>query len=71
MIKVDGRRLTPNQMAKVLVARYGEGAYYWMEKVDVRGITDAEHDEITKRVEHHMKRMEKFLLGESLRTVWF
>ena len=70
MIKLyDGTKLTPNQFAKVAVARYGEGAYYWMERTDYE-VSERDAALISEAVNKHMLRMEKFLLGTKLRAVY-
>jgi hypothetical protein len=71
MIKVHGKKLTANQFAKVAVARFGEGAYYWMEKVDTEDITEHEKEAISTAIEKQMCRMEQLLLGNKLKGIWF
>jgi len=71
MIKVHGQTLTPNQFAKVAVARFGEGAFYWTERVDTTGITEREGTAISAAVEKQMDRMEGFLLDKKLKRIWF
>jgi hypothetical protein len=70
MIRFDNQKLTPNELAKVLIARYGESAFYWPEKIDTEGITESEQEQISERVEHHWRRLEKFLLNEKLERIW-
>ena len=71
MIRVHGRKLTPNQFAKVAVARFGEGAFYWTEKVDAEDITEREAEAISTAIEKQVERMEKLLLGNKLKDIWF
>lgn len=39
-IKVNGVKLTLRQFAKLLVVNYGQGAYFWTERVQPDDYTD-------------------------------
>lgn len=55
------KRLTANQAAKVLVYKYGEGAYFWYEKGAVDWTTDREYKEICDAVDRQLDRVGKLL----------
>jgi hypothetical protein len=65
MIKVEGKKLTANQLAKKLVFDYGCNATYWYDSscVDASELTSKEIEDINNAVNRQIDRVAK-LLGQ-------
>lgn len=68
MIKYYGKKVTVNQLAKIAVQDKGACAEYFLEgEEDIdKTMTDKEHTEFYKRVEHHKQRVWTFLGMDSV-----
>lgn len=54
-------KTTVNKWAKELVLQYGEGAFYWREKISGDGYTDKQVEAMQEAIEKHYYRVRKFL----------
>lgn len=68
----DGRetKLTPNQLAKILVVQYGEGAYYWTERMDATKFTEKEIELVGQAVGRQHDRILNHLNIATLPAQW-
>ena len=66
MIKIDGKKITANQLAKRLVFDYGCNAQYWYDSssaVNSSELTNKELEDINRAVDKQIERVAK-LLGQ-------
>ena len=62
ILNEHGYKRTANQLAKELVLKYGEGAYYWKERIPMTyadAPTDRETKSVNKAIDNQLSRVGK------------
>jgi hypothetical protein len=64
ILNAHGHKRTPNELAKELVLKYGEGAFFWQDRIsDIYAdkATDREVELIRDSIKHQYARVSRFL----------